>query len=172
MNGLSLSVGTLSPSFSSSTLSYTATVPSATASVVITPLFGVAVNVVHGSNVQVSGVGYTVNLSEGENLIDLVASGRDLRTTTYSLRITRLGVAELTGLTISQGTLSPAFDSDTLAYNADVGRLVSSCRHNADLRVSGHCHYKRRRGRFGHCVVRIAGRGSEYIQHRGVGERA
>ena len=41
---------------------------------------------------------------------------------------TSLGVADLAGLTLSRGTLSPAFVASTLAYTASVARSVSSLR--------------------------------------------
>ncbi|MDL2274064.1 cadherin-like beta sandwich domain-containing protein, partial [Oscillospiraceae bacterium OttesenSCG-928-G22] len=127
LSGLTISSGTLSPYFSADTISYTATVPNSVSSVTI----GATAK---DSKASISGDTGAKSLSVGQNTFNIVVTAEDETTTkTYTVVITRETAppaastdATLSGLTISSGTLSPAFSADTTSYTATVPNSVSS----------------------------------------------
>jgi hypothetical protein len=91
--GLELSVGELSPTFSPSVTNYTATVDSATASIIVTATAAAPDDVkisVNTVNVG-SGSGYVVSLNEGTNTINIDVSALDDSDAliTYAVVVTR-----------------------------------------------------------------------------------
>jgi len=119
---LNLSGITLSPAFATGTASYTATVPFVTASTTITA------TTAHASAVVTSGVGLR-NLSVGPNALGVLVTAEDGNPLTYNVTVTRDPAstnASLASLTLSTGTLSPAFDPGTLGYSATVAANVTS----------------------------------------------
>ena len=142
LSDLSLSSGTLNPTFVSTTTEYSAVVPLDTASVTVTPT--VKVNT---STVTVNGgpAGNAVSLVRGENTITVVvtASGGQQRTYTVAMRRgsvdAGLGGLEVvdTTLEIRQGrtfesqralALSPAFSSLTRTYSVTVPETLEHIR--------------------------------------------
>ncbi|MDQ1233984.1 hypothetical protein QE450_001482 [Paenibacillus sp. SORGH_AS306] len=131
LSGLSLSAGTLSPTFASGTTSYTASVSNATTSLTVTPTVAdstasVTVNGVAVSSGTASGA---IALAVGSNTITTVVTAQDATTRTYTLTVTREAAtnnANLANILISVGTLSPAFDTTITAYNASVTATTSS----------------------------------------------
>ncbi|WP_205750431.1 IPTL-CTERM sorting domain-containing protein [Diaphorobacter sp. HDW4B] len=97
LSNLTVSIGsgaaTLSPSFSATALTYSATVQSASATVTPTAWINDSVLTVNG-NAATSGVGVPVALNPGVNsiLVQLV-SGDETTTTTYTVNITRQVIA-------------------------------------------------------------------------------
>ncbi len=94
LKSLALSAGTLSPSFYKATYSYTATVPSSTSSLTVTPTLSTGTGVVGmtvGGTAAASGSPTTVNLSYGINTIPIVITANDTAgtTNTYTLTVTR-----------------------------------------------------------------------------------
>ena len=147
LRSLTLSTGTLSPSFSSNRTAYTASVANSVSSITIQ-----ATPTVSGSTAQIGGAdatsGRRVSLNVGSNKIRVVVTARAGQTKTYTITVTRAGQttsrggggggggggtvtqpdpkppskdATLKALALSGGaTLSPAFAPSTTAYTAQV----------------------------------------------------
>ncbi|TXK80404.1 cadherin-like beta sandwich domain-containing protein, partial [Paenibacillus sp. N3.4] len=132
LSGLTLSGATLTPAFVSGTTAYTANVANGVSSTTVTPTVleshaRVAVN----GTVVTSGVASgAIPLNIGNNTITLVVTAQDGTPKTYTVTITRAeglsNNADLSGLTLSGATLTPAFVSGTTAYTANVANGVSS----------------------------------------------
>lgn len=126
---LTISSGTLSPAFAAGTTSYTASVSNGTASVTITPATSdaTATLTINGT-AATSGTGSSEPLTIGQNFFKILVSSQNGTTKTYSLVITRtpFNNANLSNLTISAGTLSPAFATGTQTYTASVGYATTS----------------------------------------------
>ena len=134
LDGLTISPGTLSPAFSSSVITYAASVGNSVTEVTLTPTasHGSATITVNNSTTVASGAGYTAdNLNVGDNTLTVTVTAQDSVTTkTYTVTLTRAAPppsdnADLDGLTISPGTLSPAFSSSVITYAASVGNSVT-----------------------------------------------
>ncbi|GKS09301.1 hypothetical protein YDYSY3_03010 [Paenibacillus chitinolyticus] len=130
LNNLTLSAGTLSPSFASGTTSYTAAVANNVTSVDVTPTLadGTATLKVNGSTVT-SGGPSSVPLNVGANTISVLVTAQDGTTQkSYTVTVTRAASnnADLNGLTLSAGTLNPSFASGTTSYTANVADSVAS----------------------------------------------
>ena len=132
LGGLTISSGTLSPQFSSSDITYTASVDNSVTQVTVTPTVSdsLATITVNGNTV-ISGIGYIVTgLTVGEpNTVTVIVTAQDSTTKTYIITLTRAaslsGNADLGGLTISSGTLSPQFSSSDITYTASVDNSVT-----------------------------------------------
>ena len=131
LSNLAPSAGSLTPAFVSGTLTYTATVPNAVASITVTPtatdaLATIKIAVNGGSPVAIaSGTSSDpVSLSIGDTVITTVIVSQDTTATnTYTLTVTRpppSSNANLTGLVPTPGALIPAFAAGTLNYKANV----------------------------------------------------
>ena len=129
--GISLSSGTLSPSFSAGNNAYTAEVPNTTSTINVSPATtnANATTQVNGTPVTV-GSGYAASLSVGVNTITTIVTAQDGATTaTYTINVTRdapAANAALASLTLDAGALSPIFNSSTFTYTASVNSTVSS----------------------------------------------
>ncbi len=131
LTALSISSGTLSPSFKSGTKTYTATVDANVSSI------KVSATAASGSSL-VSGYGTrTVNLNYGANKVQVKVKNSAGTTKTYTITITRKDnrstVNTLSNLTVGSGTLSPAFSSSVNSYTVDVDNSVSSITIDATL---------------------------------------
>jgi alpha-tubulin suppressor-like RCC1 family protein len=131
LSALSTSVGTLSPSFSSSVLSYTVSVLNSTAALNVTAFASheFATIRVNGDPVA-SGIPMPVSLAVGANTINVVVTAEDGAVKTYTIVVTRAPStnANLSALTLTAGTLAPAFDAATLSYIARVSLATTSTR--------------------------------------------
>lgn len=134
LSGLSVSSGSLTPSFSSGTTSYTQSVTNGISSITVTPTAsqtGASITV-NGSPVGSGTASGSINLNVGSNTITIVVTASDSSTTkTYTITITRAAAvsstdATLSSLTISSGTLNPSFISGTTSYTDSVANNVSS----------------------------------------------
>ena len=132
LSGLSVSGVNLSPSFSEKQLVYAATVASNVSSVTIS------------ATPKDSGATYvdnlgprTVNLNYGLNKIYVKVQSSSGNIATYTLNITRTDNRSsnnnLGGLAVSNGTLSPSFNPNTINYRVSVGAGVSSLKITASL---------------------------------------
>lgn len=131
LNSLSLSRGSISPAFDKTKFDYTATVSSSTSVVTVyASLLDSDASFVDGYEPR------TVNLNYGENTIQIKVKGfalQEATESTYTIKITRTkssgtggatvsksSVNTLNNITLSNGTLSPKFNSNTNVYNVEV----------------------------------------------------
>lgn len=130
LSSLSLSTGSLSPSFSSAVTEYSASVSNTTESITVRPTLAATTATVRvNGNVVTSGSNSgSINLAVGANLITVVVTAQDnLTMRTYNITVTRLSAnADLSSLVPSSGSLSPAFDAATTAYTATVPYSATS----------------------------------------------
>jgi len=132
LDNLSISSGTLSPIFTKTQTSYTASVTSDVSSLTLIPTTAdttATVNV-QGNPVASGMASPAIPLSVGSNIITVLVTAQDpTMTKAYTVNVTRAApsiVATLNGLNLSSGTLSPAFAASTLAYTASVAADVES----------------------------------------------
>ncbi|MFD0677833.1 MULTISPECIES: S-layer homology domain-containing protein [unclassified Paenibacillus] len=136
LSDLKLSTGTLAPVFNPGTTAYTVTVPNTVSSIAVTPTAadGKASLTVNGTT-SVSGAAYNgLSLNVGDNPIQVIVTAANKAVKTYTVVVKRLeppieeasSNADLSDLTLSAGTLAPAFNSGTTAYTATVPNTVSS----------------------------------------------
>ncbi|MDA7483282.1 cadherin-like beta sandwich domain-containing protein, partial [Planktomarina temperata] len=125
LSALALSQGSLSPSFTSGTLAYTASVAHSVSSLIVTPTTNDA-----NATATVNGASPAtpVTLSVGSNTVTVQVTAQDGTTQSYTVTVTRAASSDatLSALTLSQGSLSPSFASGTLAYTSSVPNSVSS----------------------------------------------
>lgn len=129
LSALSISEGTLSPAFTNLETAYTATVPYLTTSIMVTSTVADATAIARvNTHDTVSGSPYPVSLNVGANAITVEVTAEDgVTTTTRTITVTREAPElRLSDLTVSEGTLSPAFDGDTTVYTLSVPYLVTS----------------------------------------------
>ncbi|KPD07723.1 hypothetical protein AM501_13880 [Aneurinibacillus migulanus] len=134
LSNLTLSQGTLAPIFSSGTTAYTANVDNEVASVTVTPTVADSTATVKVNDVAVtSGVATgSIPLNVGPNTITVMVTAQDGTTQkSYTITVTRSepplsNNADLSNLTLSQGTLTPAFAPNTISYTANVGNEINS----------------------------------------------
>ena len=136
LSSLTLSAGTLSPAFAAATEGYAVSVGNDVASVTVTPTTnddGASVTVA-GTAVTSGATSAAIALTAGlAKAIAIVVTAQDgTATKTYTVTVTRAAPAtlstdaDLSGLTISAGTLSPAFAAATEGYAVSVGNDVAS----------------------------------------------
>ena len=136
-SGLTISSGTLTPVFDSGTTVYTYNVANAVTSVTVTPTLNEshATVTINGNSVASGAASGAINLDNiapATNTITIVVTAQDAITTkTYTITVTRAAPAlssdaNLSGLTISSGTLTPVFDSGTTVYTYNVANAVTS----------------------------------------------
>jgi len=131
LSALALSSGTLSPVFNAATTGYTASIAAGVSSLTITPTVAastasVTVNGVAVSSGAASGA---IAMNPGSNTITVVVTAQNSATKTYTVTITRAlpsANADLAALSLSSGTLSPAFAGGTLSYTASVGNATTA----------------------------------------------
>ncbi|HYF92779.1 MAG TPA: S-layer homology domain-containing protein [Symbiobacteriaceae bacterium] len=120
---LTVSEGTLTPVFHPAVLAYTVDVPNATTSISATATPA-------DPAVTVSGSGAPVALNVGANTVSIVVTAQDgVTQKTYTITVNRAAAlsanADLAGLSVSEGTLIPAFDPAVRNYSVAVGRRIS-----------------------------------------------
>ena len=130
LTDLAISEGTLSPTFSEGTKDYTATVPNDVTSITVTPVTTdpTATVTVNGEVVPSGTPTNKLPLVVGENEITTVVTAQDGTINTYTVIVTREPSTDagLADITVSEGTLSPAFDVDTKGYTVDVPNATDS----------------------------------------------
>lgn len=131
LDSLEVSVGTLTPEFDPAVTSYTVSVPYAVRSMQLTASVADDANTLSLNNAPMTdGVpsDVTVNYNGGSGYsIRVVAPNQAEKS--YSVQITREPPSEnadLTALSISEGTLSPVFDNAETDYTAEVPYLTTS----------------------------------------------
>jgi hypothetical protein len=135
LSALTVSAGALSPGFASGTLQYTMSLTNSTTSLTLTPTRAQAqatiqVRVGTGGFLPVTSgtASAALALSVGENAIRVRVTAQDGTTQDYDILATRQPStdANLSALTLSSGTLSPAFAAATTAYTASVSNTTTS----------------------------------------------
>ena len=137
LSGLAISPGTLTPAFASTTTNYTATVGGDVARITVTPTkneSSASVAYFDGDDDALTDADtssantFEVDLAVADNVVKVRVTAQEVTVPkkTYTLTITRLSAdATLSGLALSQGTLTPAFAPATLAYTAEVANAVA-----------------------------------------------
>ncbi|HOW70036.1 MAG TPA: cadherin-like beta sandwich domain-containing protein [Phycisphaerae bacterium] len=133
LGSLSVSPGTLTPAFDARTTSYAVTVASQTTSIAVTvaPAQQDAAITLNGNTVT-PGAATSVSLNPGANVIHVVVTAQNKTTTEeYTITVNRASssgssITGLTDLTLTPGTLVPAFDADTFTYSVDVDSDTST----------------------------------------------
>lgn len=127
LSNLTVSAGSLSPSFNPDTLSYNDSVANNVNDITVIP----TTNDPNATCVLKEGDSPVTNpiaLNVGDNAIDVVVTAQDgITSQTYALTVTRAKSSDdrLTSLTVSAGTLTPEFAPDTLNYSDEVANDVS-----------------------------------------------
>jgi uncharacterized repeat protein (TIGR01451 family) len=128
---LGVSGASIGPPFNSATTAYSASVSSATTSVSVTPTVAeshaaLTVNGIAAASGSPSGA---ISLAPGSNIVEIIVTAQDGSTKTYSVVVTRAppsAIATLAALTLSTGTLNPAFAGATTSYTAIVANATAS----------------------------------------------
>lgn len=131
LQSLSVSPGTLAPTFDANLLSYTVDVANNVTSVTVTPtLQDPAATVTIDGQPAASGQAQPISLNGAGSitLINIVVTAQNGIEKTYLITVSR-GIssnANLQSLTISPGTLSPPFSAGTVGYTVNVASNVAS----------------------------------------------
>ena len=133
LSNLTLSSGSLSPTFSAGTTDYTASVVSGVTSVTVTPTavdsgasIQVRVNGGSWSDVSSGSVSSALALNVGDNPIEVKVTAADTTTVkTYTVMVTKMSPLS-SSLFLSSGTLSPVFNASQFLYTASVANSVIS----------------------------------------------
>ena len=136
LQGLTISPGTLAPSFSAGTTDYTVNVASTVASVTVTPsLQDTAATMTVNGQATASGQARTITLRAAglSTLIPIVVTAQNGTQETYVVEVIRAALGgnnNLSALRVTAGTaaqsLAPAFNANTTSYSVDVGSSVAS----------------------------------------------
>ena len=125
-----INAGTLSPAFASGTYSYGVTMPADVGSISITPTLADTTGTItiNGKAVATGTASPNIQLALGSNTITTVTTAADgVTTQTYTLTAIRpTANANLAGLHLSNGSLSPSFAAATLGYTASVANTITS----------------------------------------------
>jgi hypothetical protein len=132
LQSLTVSPGTLNPTFSANRTSYTVNVASGATEVTVTPRMqdAAATMTINGQATN-SGQARTIQLgAPGSNTpIFIIVTAQNGTQKTYTVGVTRAALGgnnNLSALTVSPGTLNPAFNANTLSYTVDVASSVTS----------------------------------------------
>jgi hypothetical protein len=132
LSGFTISSGTLSPTFASSTTAYTDSVGNSVNNITVTPTAtqGSSSTITVNSVAVVSGATSSpISLNVGSNTVTVTVTAPDGSTQkTYTVVVTRANSADatLSSLGISSGILSPTFASGTTTYTVNVANATTS----------------------------------------------
>jgi uncharacterized protein YrzB (UPF0473 family) len=137
----SVSPGTLTPAFNADVTEYTVEVPNTVASITLTAE-------VHHAAATISGDIGEQTLEIGENPFEITVTAEDGTEKSYTVIVTRQAQAPLSSdaglktLSVSPGTLTPAFNADVTEYTVEVPNTVASIMltaevHQAAATISG-----------------------------------
>jgi gliding motility-associated-like protein len=131
LSNIALSSGTLTPVFAAATTGYTASVANTVTSLTLTPTVtdATATVTVNGTAVSSATASQAISLVVGANTITTIVTAQDGTTKqTYTVVVTRApsAIATLSNITLSSGTLTPAFAAGTASYTASVANTVTS----------------------------------------------
>jgi len=133
LRDLTISEGILSPAFAEGTKDYTVTVPNGIKEIKVTPTTAdaTATVTVNGKEVPSGTASENIPLEVGENTITTVITAEDGTINTYTIVVTRedalpSGNAGLADIIVNEGTLTPAFNTDTKDYTVNVPNETNS----------------------------------------------
>ena len=132
LTSISISKGTLSPSFSSSITGYIVSVLNSTTNILVTPNASDINSTIKINQILVlSGNNVSVPLIVGSNTIPVTVTAENgVSETTYSINVVRAGsnISTLTNLLVDGTTLYPSFSPNVLNYTATVAYSINSTR--------------------------------------------
>ncbi|TNJ63926.1 DNRLRE domain-containing protein [Paenibacillus hemerocallicola] len=122
LSGLAISGASLSPAFSADVAEYRAGVTNSVYAVRLTPTAAdkyvrIAVN---GAAVPSGRPSADVPLQVGDNPIAVNVTAQNGQSKTYYVTVTRAANSSLSGLTLSEGRLAPAFSPERTTYTVDL----------------------------------------------------
>jgi hypothetical protein len=126
---LTITPGTLQPAFSGGTTQYRVDLTSSVESVLVNAQAAVSGDTVTINGQATTSRSITLEPAGSTTIVTIVVSESNTSSRTYTLRLDRAGLAgtnSLQSLTVSSGTLAPAFNADTLVYTAMVANNVAS----------------------------------------------
>jgi gliding motility-associated-like protein len=130
LSNIVLSKGTLAPAFASATTTYSSMETNGTTSITVTPTTAdaTATITVNGTAVVSGKASGAITLAVGTNAITTIVTAQDgVTKQTYTVNVIRPSTdAKLSALTLSSGTLTPAFNTNTIAYTASVTNATAS----------------------------------------------
>ncbi|MNU31256.1 Serine-aspartate repeat-containing protein F precursor [compost metagenome] len=131
LSALSTSSGSLSPVFNPATTGYTVSIAAGIASITVTPTtaVGTASITVNGVAVSSGAASGAIAMNPGSNTVTVDVTAQNGATKSYTLTITRAlpsTNADLSALSLSSGTLNPAFAASTTSYTASVSNATTS----------------------------------------------
>lgn len=130
LSGLTVSPGTMSSTFSPVVTSYTVNTGNDVSAITITPTAWdtTARITVNGITVSSGNASEAIPINVGNNYVPVVVTAEDGSETTYMLTVVRAmsGNGDLSGITVGEGALNPAFTSSTTYYTVSVDNSVTS----------------------------------------------
>ncbi|CAI8934505.1 DUF1533 domain-containing protein [Brevibacillus sp. IT-7CA2] len=131
LSSISLNSGPLNETFDSAKTDYTQNVGQSVTNLTVTPTAADSKSTitVNGSPVRSGQASDAISLQIGSNPITIIVTAQTGATKTYNIQVNKILVstnANLSGLTVSSGSLNEAFDPDTTSYTHDVGSGTTS----------------------------------------------
>jgi len=141
LSALTLSAGTLAPTFSSGTTSYTAIVSNATTSLTVTPTRNDANATISigGLSVSSGSASASISLNVGENVISVLVTAQDGGTTTYAVTVSRMpSIPQIaTSSSLIAGAVNPSFVITGLGFKSNIATSDITFVANIGSRESG-----------------------------------
>jgi hypothetical protein len=145
LSGLTVTPGTLSPAFDSNQLTYTMDVAFDIASVLVTATKADADAVISGDLPNEGRATIPLDGPGTSKTISIIVTAPNGSSKAYRITVNRAAPSSnnnLSALTVTPGTLSPAFDSSQLTYTMDVafdiaGVLVTATKADVNAVISG-----------------------------------
>lgn len=131
LNSISLNSGALNETFDSAKTDYTQNVGQSVTNLTVTPTAADSKSTitVNGSPVSSGQASGAISLQMGSNPITIIVTAQTGTTKTYNIQVNKMLVstnANLSGLTVSSGSLNEAFDPNTTSYTHDAGSGTTS----------------------------------------------
>jgi trimeric autotransporter adhesin len=132
LQGLTVSSGSLDPTFRANRTAYTVTVGSGVTSVTVRPTLAdaTATMTVNGTTVTSGQQSQPIAVGPGAapTIITIIVFAQNGSPKPYSVTIARAANSNLSALTISPGTLDSPFNANGLSYTVNVGSGIDSVR--------------------------------------------
>ncbi len=128
LSAINLSSGTLSPSFSANTVEYSVTLSSTVTGTTVTPVKADSTAAMKIDGVIESNKSVVLNKGETKDVIIELTAQDGVTIKTYTIHITRAlysSNANLSGISLSSGTLSPLFSVNTVEYSVTLSSAVT-----------------------------------------------